>query len=64
VPSLDDEEDAVTQEERLPPERAGRPDEGGDPACWLARVCPECGRLADEDPPTRCAACGAELTAD
>ena len=33
-------------------------EDGGDPACWLARVCPACGRLADEDPPTRCPACG------
>jgi hypothetical protein len=33
-------------------------DTGGDPACWVARVCPACGRLADEDPPTRCQACG------
>ncbi|MGX5656541.1 MarR family transcriptional regulator [Geodermatophilus nigrescens] len=39
-------------------------DEGGDPACWLARVCPACGRLADEAPPTRCPACGEELPAD
>ncbi|WP_336033274.1 MarR family transcriptional regulator [Geodermatophilus sp. FMUSA9-8] len=38
-------------------------DDGGDPACWLARVCPACGRLADEDPPTRCPACGEELPA-
>jgi hypothetical protein len=37
--------------------------DGGDPACWLARVCPACGRLADEDPPTRCTACGELLTA-
>ena len=46
--------------------RADEPvdDEGGDPACWLRRVCPACGRLADEDPPTRCPACGAELEAD
>ena len=22
--------------------------DGGDPACWLRRVCPACGRLADE----------------
>jgi hypothetical protein len=36
-------------------------EEGGDPACWLRRVCPACGRMADEDPPTRCAACGADL---
>jgi hypothetical protein len=40
------------------------PDDGGDPACWLRRVCPGCGRLAEEDPPTTCAACGAELDAD
>ena len=39
-------------------------DEGGDPACWLRRVCPACGRLADQDPPTVCAACGAELLPD
>ena len=36
--------------------------EGGDPACWAARVCPDCGRLADADPPTTCAACGRQLT--
>jgi rRNA maturation endonuclease Nob1 len=41
--------------------RAESEDEGGDPACWLRRVCPACGRLADEDPPTICPACGAEL---
>jgi rubrerythrin len=39
-------------------------DDGGDPACWLRRVCPACGRLADEDPPTTCPACGAELLPD
>jgi rubrerythrin len=33
-------------------------DEAGDPVCWLHRVCPACGRLADEDPPTRCPSCG------
>ncbi|HEY0508491.1 MAG TPA: hypothetical protein VGD12_10500 [Blastococcus sp.] len=47
------------QEETERPE-----DEGGDPACWVRRVCPACGRLADEDPPTRCPACGTELPAD
>jgi hypothetical protein len=40
------------------------PPEGGDPACWLPRVCPTCGRLADEDPPTTCPACGGEIAAD
>jgi hypothetical protein len=39
-------------------------DDGGDPACWLNRVCPACGRLADEDPPTRCPSCGADLPDD
>ncbi|MGY1697712.1 MULTISPECIES: MarR family winged helix-turn-helix transcriptional regulator [unclassified Geodermatophilus] len=38
--------------------------EGGDPACFLHRVCPACGRVADVDPPTVCAACGEELPAD
>ncbi len=38
-------------------------DDGGDPACWLHRVCPACGRLADEEPPTRCTGCGGELPA-
>ncbi len=42
----------------------GPDDEGGDPACWLHRVCPACGRVADEDPPTVCAACGEELPGD
>jgi hypothetical protein len=48
---------AGTDPRREPPVPAE--DEGGDPACWLHRVCPACGRLADEDPPTRCANCGA-----
>jgi hypothetical protein len=24
-------------------------DVGGDPACWLDRVCPECGGFVDND---------------
>jgi hypothetical protein len=37
---------------------------GGDPVCWLNRVCQECGRFAtDEDleAAPRCPECGAEL---
>jgi hypothetical protein len=49
----------VSDSRPLPPD-----DEGGDPACWARRVCPACGRLADEDPPTRCPACGADLPDD
>jgi rubrerythrin len=53
------EEPGSRPADQLPPD-----DEGGDPACWLRRVCPECGRLADEDPPTRCPSCGTQLTPD
>ena len=35
----------------------------GDPACWLHRVCPACGTIAETDPPTTCAQCGAEIPA-
>jgi uncharacterized protein len=36
--------------------------DGGDPACWLERVCDACGRLVDERPtPEACPACGAPL---
>ncbi len=43
----------------------GRGDErGGDPACWLRRVCPQCGSMADADPPTTCPVCHAAMPAD
>jgi hypothetical protein len=32
--------------------------EGGDPACRLERVCPECGRITDGAPPVVCGRCG------
>lgn len=32
---------------------------GGEPVCLMHRLCAECGRLTDEDPPTRCPHCGA-----
>lgn len=34
---------------------------GGEPVCLMHRVCPACGRLADEDPPTRCPHCAAVI---
>jgi rubrerythrin len=50
----------MTEPERRP--RAEPEDDvGGDPACWVRRVCPACGRLADEDPPTRCPSCGEQI---
>jgi DNA-binding MarR family transcriptional regulator len=51
--------DGAEAERRRPAEP-----EGGDPACWLQRVCPACGRMAEEDLPTRCAACGEPLPAE
>jgi len=37
---------------------------GGDPACWLASVCPECGRFAAAEPPTPCPRCGTLVDPD
>lgn len=42
-------------------EPGGVADEGGDAACWANRVCPACGRLSDDEPPTRCRECAAEI---
>jgi rubrerythrin len=36
-------------------------DRPGDPACLLRRVCPECGAVADRDPPTVCPYCHTDL---
>jgi hypothetical protein len=35
----------------------------GDAACWLRRVCPSCGTLAEVDPPTTCEQCKEEIPA-
>ncbi|MFF2197452.1 hypothetical protein [Streptomyces sp. NPDC058157] len=37
------------------------PDEGGEPACLLSRVCPACGRLATEAAAAYCCRCGTRL---
>ncbi|MFE2408470.1 hypothetical protein ACFXDE_09020 [Kitasatospora sp. NPDC059408] len=34
-------------------------DEGGEAACWLDRVCPECGRLRERPGAESCENCGA-----
>jgi rubrerythrin len=36
----------------------------GDSVCWLRLVCPECGTMAESEPPTTCPQCGAPLPAD
>jgi hypothetical protein len=38
-------------------------DRPGDPACLLRRVCQACGAVADDDPPTTCLQCHAEMPA-
>jgi rubrerythrin len=38
--------------------------EGGDPACWLNQVCPECGQFTERQPPGICPRCGAQIPAD
>ena len=47
--------------ESSPGETDACDEQGGEGPCLMARVCPECGRLADEDPPTRCENCQAEI---
>jgi len=39
-------------------------DRPGDAPCWLKRVCPRCGSIADEDPPTVCPSCQTAITGD
>lgn len=36
---------------------------GGDAPCWMNRVCPECGSIADQDPPATCPNCHAAIPA-
>ncbi|MHA6801428.1 hypothetical protein [Bounagaea algeriensis] len=45
-------------------EAAADAEHGGDPACWLAFLCPECGRFAEQGLPARCEHCGTDLPAD
>lgn len=36
-------------------------DIGGDPVCWLSRVCPGCGLFVEDEPPAVCGRCGARV---
>lgn len=38
------------------------PELPGDPVCLLRRVCPECGAVADHDPPVTCPQCHTRMT--
>ncbi|NAZ74409.1 hypothetical protein GTQ99_03085 [Kineococcus sp. T13] len=38
-------------------------DAGGEGVCWLSRVCPACGRLAEDPRALRCPQCAEELPA-
>lgn len=35
----------------------------GDSVCWLRLVCPECGTLAEAEPPLDCPQCGTRIEA-
>jgi len=52
APPADDQKQTA-QETELP----------GDSVCWLRLVCPECGTMAEAEPPTKCPQCGAQLEA-
>jgi uncharacterized protein YeaO (DUF488 family) len=39
-------------------------DRPGDAPCWQNRVCPRCGSMADEDPPTACPQCHTPIPGD
>jgi len=52
------------------PDRTAEPkpyadqDIGGDPVCWLDKVCPSCGLFTGERPSATCPRCGADLSAE
>jgi len=45
---------AADQPLAVPDEPAAEPPEGGDPACWVHLVCPECGAVAGESHRPEC----------
>jgi hypothetical protein len=54
----------MSSERRTPDGRA--PDavtEGGDPVCWLERVCDECGAMREDPAAPACARCGTPFPA-
>ncbi|MEA5119615.1 MAG: hypothetical protein VB036_18625 [Propionicimonas sp.] len=55
-----------SSDDPLPARDAGRPlidpvGTGGDPACWLAQVCPQCNALVEGPVGTPCWHCGMPL---
>jgi uncharacterized protein YeaO (DUF488 family) len=61
-----DHSQAADLAERLTRECAGAAgdDRPGDSPCWLSRVCPRCGSIADAEPPTTCPRCHAPVPGD
>jgi rubrerythrin len=51
----------MNEQQRDDRNRAPDDDAPGDPACWMRRVCPACGALADTDPPVTCPQCHATI---
>lgn len=54
---------AVVLRDLLLARLAGEPEDlGGDSVCWLDRVCPSCGRFAEDRTTRACPACGEPLS--
>ncbi|MEU5272391.1 hypothetical protein AB0G77_28400 [Streptomyces hygroscopicus] len=51
--------DGPGEPDRRTPDPAPAEPEGGEAACWLEKVCAECGAIQDTAPFDRCARCGA-----
>jgi hypothetical protein len=49
-----------TSDMSAPPDPDGTT-EGGDPACWLDQLCPECRAVPSPESPQRCWRCGSPL---
>jgi uncharacterized protein YeaO (DUF488 family) len=60
-----DHSQAADLAQRLAEGAAGaEEDRPGDPACWLNRVCPRCGTMAEAAPPTTCPRCHTPIAGD
>ena len=50
--------DPGTPDSSTAPEPTSHEPIGGDPVCWLERVCPDCGALVEAELPALCWRCG------
>ncbi|UOT02322.1 hypothetical protein MPY17_25585 [Rhodococcus opacus] len=48
----------TTHRDEAPPIADPDDDLGGDPVCWLDRVCPDCGLFLNDHTASTCPRCG------